>query len=293
MNTKSIAGASRVICEAMGRPNAVPATIAVALEAGGWLNTTEAQAELVRLRLLQNAVPAELTEAQTDALAEAGNRALNDYYHDDLCHCSDWPESCATTGGRYFAGRWDTAAFDIGMAAVIGAWESMRATVEADELAGLRDAAADVPKVEDPARSLDLLALMPERSAAIVSGHLARLLGEQAQLRARVAELETAQAVVGPYPPKTSYVVEMDGPLSPLSHKRPSLDEARKNVASYRAHFPSAPYRIVRWVETSAVVESGGPAQLGSQRASVEDPHDSPLHHTYRLGHDLPETRNV
>jgi hypothetical protein len=133
--------------------------------------------------------PAELTEAQIDALADAGNRALNDHYHEDLCHCSDWPESCASSG-HYFAGSWDTAAFSIGMAAVIGAWESMRAAPEADELARLRDAAAGVPEVKDPARSLDLLALMPERSAAIVSGHLARLLGEQARLRARVAELE-------------------------------------------------------------------------------------------------------
>jgi len=29
---------------------------------------------------------------------------------------------------------------------------------------------------------------------------------------------------------------------------------------------------------------------LAGQRAALEDPHDSPLHHSYRLGHDLPET---
>lgn len=29
---------------------------------------------------------------------------------------------------------------------------------------------------------------------------------------------------------------------------------------------------------------------LAGQRAVLEDPHDSPLHHPYRLGHDLPET---
>jgi hypothetical protein len=140
VNTKSIAGAARVICEAMGRPKAVPATITVALDAGGWLNTTETASELERLRLLQNAMPAELSEAQTDALADAGNRALNDHYHEDLCLCSDWPESC----GNYFAGRWDTAAFDIGMAAVIGAWESMRAPAEADELSRLRARVAEL-----------------------------------------------------------------------------------------------------------------------------------------------------
>ncbi|MGW2692418.1 hypothetical protein ACWC3Y_11210 [Streptomyces sp. NPDC001296] len=28
---------------------------------------------------------------------------------------------------------------------------------------------------------------------------------------------------------------------------------------------------------------------LAGQRAALEDPHDSPLHHTYRISHDLPE----
>ncbi|MCP3758178.1 hypothetical protein [Streptomyces sp. TBY4] len=50
MNTKSISGAAKVICARMGRPNAVGATIAVALDAGGWLNTEDAAVELVRLR---------------------------------------------------------------------------------------------------------------------------------------------------------------------------------------------------------------------------------------------------
>ncbi|MEV6580255.1 hypothetical protein AB0M92_19055 [Streptomyces sp. NPDC051582] len=68
----------------------------------------------------------ELTEAQIDALADAGNRALNDHYHESLCYCSAWPEGCVSSG-NYFAGSWDTAAFNIGMRAVIGRWESMRA----------------------------------------------------------------------------------------------------------------------------------------------------------------------
>ncbi|MFB6517470.1 hypothetical protein [Streptomyces sp. NPDC056401] len=50
MNTRSISGAAKVICARMGRPNAVGATIAVALDAGGWLNTEDTAAELVRLR---------------------------------------------------------------------------------------------------------------------------------------------------------------------------------------------------------------------------------------------------
>jgi hypothetical protein len=46
------------------------------------------------------------------------------------------------------------------------------------------------PEREREIRSLDLLELMSERSAAVVSGHLAALLGETSRLRARVAELE-------------------------------------------------------------------------------------------------------
>ncbi|MFE6080033.1 hypothetical protein [Streptomyces virginiae] len=143
MNTRSISGAARVICEAEGKPNAVPATIAVALDATGWLNTEEVQAELVRLRLLQNAQPAELSEAQLEALIDAGNEALNDYYHERACSCSDWPQSCSSSAWN-FAGAWDTDAFAIGMASVIGAWESMRAPAEVDEIARLRDRVAEL-----------------------------------------------------------------------------------------------------------------------------------------------------
>lgn len=113
---------------------------AATLHGLGMLVPEGGAAELERLRLLTNAQPAQLTEAQVEALADAGNRALNDHYHDDLCHCRDWPNSC----GHYFAGTWDTAAFDIGMAAVIGLWESMRAPAEAAELAALRARVAEL-----------------------------------------------------------------------------------------------------------------------------------------------------
>nr|WSX48851.1 hypothetical protein OG409_07770 [Streptomyces sp. NBC_00974] len=136
MNVRSIKGAEQVICDAMGI-NRVPATIAVALDASGWLNTSEAQAELTRLRLLQNAMPADLSEAQLEALIDAGNRARNDYYHERACSCSEWPTSCATDPD-YANGYWDSDTFAIAAAAVIGAWEAMRARAEADEVARLQ-----------------------------------------------------------------------------------------------------------------------------------------------------------
>ncbi|MFB6805467.1 hypothetical protein [Streptomyces sp. NPDC056387] len=213
--------------------------------------------------------PFELSEAQIDALADAGNRALNDHYHEDLCACSAWPESCVSSG-HYFAGNWDTAAFGIGMAAVIGAWEAMRATAEADELARLRrerDAFRDqrngvfkeneqlIARVEESGEAR----LRAENETRTAQREIERL-------RARMAELEAAQAPADPYPPKTSYVVEMDGMLSPLGYRRSSIDEARKNVAAYRARFPDTPYRIVRWMETSAVVEESGEHPVVSPR---------------------------
>ncbi|MFJ6935731.1 hypothetical protein [Streptomyces sp. NPDC101132] len=138
-------------------------TVVFALGSAQLLQSPETAAELARLRLLENATPAQLTEAQVEALADAGNRALNDHYHEDLCACVDWPQGC----GHYLAGSWDTAAFSIGMAAVIGLWESMRAPVEAAELARLR---ARVDEVER------------------------RYTFDTAKLRARVAELEAERS---------------------------------------------------------------------------------------------------
>lgn len=50
MNTKSIDGAARIICKAVGQSQWVPATVAIALDATGWLNAPETAAELVALR---------------------------------------------------------------------------------------------------------------------------------------------------------------------------------------------------------------------------------------------------
>ncbi|MFI8104747.1 hypothetical protein [Streptomyces sp. NPDC086023] len=122
---------------------------AATLHGLGMLVPEGGAAELERLRLLTNVQPAHLTEAQVEALADAGNRALNDHYHDELCHCSAWPESCVTSS--YAPGRWDTGAFEIGMAAVIGLWESMRAPAMVAELVRLRARVAELEaeRVED------------------------------------------------------------------------------------------------------------------------------------------------
>jgi hypothetical protein len=75
-----------------------------------------------------------------DQLADVGNKALNDHYHEDLCHCSKWPESCASTG-KYFFGNWDTEAFAIALPAIIAAYEAQRAGA-ADTIRNARGAAS-------------------------------------------------------------------------------------------------------------------------------------------------------
>jgi hypothetical protein len=63
-----------------------------------------------------------VTPEQLDHLAEVGNKALNDYHHEDLCNCQNWPEKCR----NYQAGNWDTRAFAIALPAIIAAYEKTR-----------------------------------------------------------------------------------------------------------------------------------------------------------------------
>ncbi|MER6515177.1 hypothetical protein [Nonomuraea sp. NPDC001636] len=141
MNARRVAAAEGVILAAM-KNRVTAAGIAVALESACLLQSPESAAELARLRSLLAAQPLDLTEEQRDALSDAGNRALNDHYHADLCFCREWPESCVTRG--YFPGMWDTGAFDIGLGAVLGLWESMRADAASAEVTALRSRVAEL-----------------------------------------------------------------------------------------------------------------------------------------------------
>lgn len=247
MNVRSINGAAQVICDAMALDR-VPATIARALDASGWLNTTEAAAELVRLRLLQNAQPAELSEAQVDALADAGNEALNDHYHEELCHCSSWPESCVSSGS-YFAGSWDTAAFSIGMAAVIGAWEAMRNPSEAAELSRLR------------ARVAELEAERHETNAALSDAAEALRVG-----RDRIAGLEAERRTVAAA--RDAQVIAWLG----------------KKAREYRSTRGRE-----HALQAEVLERMADKVRRGAIRPDVprEDPHDSPLHRKYKTPRDI------
>ncbi|MFI8294478.1 hypothetical protein ACIGCZ_00875 [Streptomyces nigra] len=71
--------------------------------------------------------------------------------------------------------------------------------------------------------------------------------------------------------------------------------ELEAKLAEYERPVDEDPIRYTLTDAAEAVVD-GAPPQvqklrglLAVQRAAVEDPHDSPLHHDYLIGRDLPE----
>ncbi|MGW3135959.1 hypothetical protein [Streptomyces sp. NPDC001139] len=103
-----------------------------------WLHGTpydlasQAAFALESARMLQQPVPVgpmpqplALTEVQIDALAEAGNRVVNDAMHEHLCMCDAWPEKCVSTG-NYYMGAWDVSGLEDALPAVLALWEQMR-----------------------------------------------------------------------------------------------------------------------------------------------------------------------
>lgn len=99
----------------------------------------------------------------------------------------------------------------------------------------------------------------------------------RARLRARVAELEATTD--GCSCPPADHPHQVGCPLdlpAPGSSERP----VNKLTAAY---MPVAALRE----DVSPQVEKLRNL-LAGQRAAIEDPHDSPLHHDYRIPHDLP-----
>ncbi|TLQ43453.1 hypothetical protein [Streptomyces marianii] len=330
MNTKRVNAAADVIHAAMQQGQTLPATIAEVLELACLLQSPETANEMERLRSLTNAQPAHLTEAQLDALSEAGNRALNDHYHTDLCHCGDWPASCASSGD-YFMGTWDTGAFHISLGAVLGLWESMRADAAAAELARLREE-RDAFRAQRNA----VFATNDELLARVERVGLERLQTQSEffkvardadRLRARVAELEAAAGDghtrpvdEDPVPVRLTplatevlaelaeYGVRSAGPLAEAVAEMGALPVPVGDPIPYElTDKATAPLSGVTNCLAcgeglddenitdfcSARCESIGRLRglLSRQRRAWEDPHESPLARgPHPVPHDLPET---
>ncbi|MGW1939014.1 hypothetical protein [Streptomyces goshikiensis] len=131
------------------------------------------------------------------------------------------------------------------------------------------------------ARLLNLLGELSTDNA--VADELCRALEERAtRAEARVAALET----------------ERHQTNAALSDAAEALRADRDRIAELEAE-RSRPAPVLNPVmgpgqqrlaeRTMAELEATHYRRLGLNPPSVEDPHDSLLHHTYRLGHDLPE----
>lgn len=217
--------------------------------------------------------PLALSEELLDTLVDAGNGALSDYYHERACACSEYPAGCTTRSFyRRGAGHWDTDAFAIGLGAVLAVWESVRPADDA--LRAERDAFREQRNAvfktnEELLTRIERIGL--ERLQT--QNEFMRVAREADRLRARVAELEAAAEPV-------TFGVRPTANALDVRLKSTNREFVEEQLASLRGTYPEAALvqfdsRHCAWVDVPGV--------------AVEDPHDSPLPHTYRVSRDLPE----
>ncbi|MFD3741629.1 hypothetical protein [Streptomyces sp. NPDC058629] len=232
-------------------------------------------------------VPVELTEQQLEALIDAGNRALNDHYHRDQCHCDDWPTSCVSSG-HYFMGAWDTDAFAIGAPAVLGVWESLRNDRHAAKVAELRtdneqmrarvaelEAATYVAPSPSCTRCYGADAVRFVANGGVTAPCRACAPSELEKLRTRVAELEAqAKKVTAFCAQRAEYV----------NNLREFVEGGEHDYYRWTGHAEAR-----RQLSQLLGLPVGWPAGDEPAPGPAEDRHDSPLHHTYAVGRDLPE----
>jgi hypothetical protein len=167
-------------------------------------------------------------------------------------------------------------------------------------------------------RSLDLLALMDDRVAPVISGHLAVLVAEIGRLEhtvrqmveglnghdcpppdeapmqavtrfaVRLMEAERLLAEDGCSCPPADHPHQVGCPLdlpTPGSPERP-VNELTQSFAPVAALREDLPLKGRARLDASAARDAEA---THWKRLGIEDPHDSPPHHGYRVGHDLPE----
>ncbi|WP_405676714.1 hypothetical protein OG292_19045 [Streptomyces sp. NBC_01511] len=193
MNARHVSAAADVICAAMRNGEALPLSWAAALESACLLQSPESAAELAQLKAqvaglapLQGADPVALTEAQVDALASAGNRAVNDAVHQDLCACDAWPENCLSSAS-YFQGAWDMAGLETALPAVIALWEGMRPDQAAEDVTGANLARWE--EEQDTAR-LRLALKSAQRGRRRLRAQVAELEAQRDRRRGRLVALQ-------------------------------------------------------------------------------------------------------
>ncbi|MGW4040429.1 hypothetical protein ACWEIM_29835 [Streptomyces sp. NPDC004778] len=142
-----------------------------------------------------------------------------------------------------------------------------------------------------PAQEKGAMVFVSEVAAEDIAAELVRLRAEVARLRERTEEAETSEA-------------QLKGRVRGLRAYVDQLEAGRTTAAADRDK------QIIAWLEQKAAEYgtsnrerrakaeavdrmadklSRGAVRPACPPVSPEDPHDSPLHHSYALGRDLPE----
>jgi hypothetical protein len=246
--------------------------------------------------------PLELPEAQIDALAAAGNRVVNDETHQHLCMCDAWPEKCVSTG-NYFMGAWDVDGLEAALPAVLGLWESMRG----GELERLQTRVAELLAERHDTNEALLKVTVAQRAAEDRGAELERRLHDAAMTRVWTNEdgkrfvfvEDIAPALLG-LEPKPDAITRRNVPLQALREDdvSPQVQKLRNLLAGQRAAVEDGcPRNVIDGDVGGHFFKKGAFADspvrctyCGAKRPEpLEDLHDGPLSHSYRVGRDLPE----
>ncbi|MFF8482395.1 hypothetical protein [Streptomyces antibioticus] len=204
--------------------------------------------------------PLSLSEAQIEALVAAGDRVVNDAVHKDLCMCDAWPEKCVSTG-NYFMGAWDVSGLDTAIPAVLALWEQMRG----GELDRLRARVAE---------------LEAERhSTNEVLDDAVQELREKEQREAAVTKFVAARA---------EYITAIRNCHPDNGHDYDRWQghaEARRQLAKLLGLPVAWPAEDAASVAKSADKLT----RLLAPTQALREGDEFGLHHTYRVGRDLPE----
>ena len=230
-------------------------------------------------------LPMALAEAQLDALAASGNRAVNDAVHEDLCACDAWPKECLSSGG-FFQGYWDMGGLDTAIPAVLGLWERMRGgelaafrALELGDLDGRVSASCGKPnhltwlrKVDDT-RACPWCVMELQNDSLVARTHqLAHYQEIERNFWANQRADESLAAVAN------RRIAELNERIAELEALTPArVQTCRVCGAGYTYGEPcsSCEFRT----RMAAELQARG---LGGE-------HEAAVHHSYRVGRDLPE----
>ncbi|MET9142392.1 hypothetical protein [Streptomyces sp. NPDC004042] len=257
MNAKLVRSAEDVIARAMRQGHTVPALIAAALESACLLQSPETAAELEQWR------------------ATFGRRALPDA----LARLER-----AESGAERLRAR-------------VAELESERHTTNE----ALADADAEREKLlrwhREDSKQITKLVAQRERRRVRLNVAEADLLEMRGLLspadgpRRIAAEVEIHERVAPAVEWLLTRVTELEAELyTERAQHRTTLEQRNAHARELLALRGGRATSYTATAEAHAQMREGLTRYFAGQQAATEEPHDSPLRHDYRVGHDLPKT---